>query len=75
MRCPKNVRFTEAVVSGSGSQGLLVRVGRRRWRTERSFYLIWSNRMPVLPQAMAVRAWILDAAPDPFPSRRSGAAG
>ena len=43
-------------------QGLLVRVGTRRWQTERGFYLIWSNRVPLSPQAQAVRAWVLEAA-------------
>ena len=43
-------------------QGLLVRVGIRRWRTERGFYLIWSNRAPLSPQVEAVRAWVVDAA-------------
>ena len=50
-------------------QGLLVRIGRRRWRTERSFQLIWSSRTPLSPQAEAVRDWILAEAPDRSPSR------
>lgn len=50
-------------------QGLLVRVGRRQWRTERSFHLIWSSRTPLSPQAEAVRDWILAAAPDRSPYR------
>ena len=52
-------------------QGLLARIGSRRWRTERSFHLIWSNRTPLSPQAKAVRAWILEAAPDNPTSWRS----
>lgn len=43
-------------------QGLLVRVGTRRWQTERGFYLIWSNRAPLSPQAKAVRAWVIEVA-------------
>ena len=50
-------------------QGLLVRIGRRKWRTERSFQLIWSSRTPLSPQAEAVRDWILAAAPDRSPYR------
>ena len=40
-------------------QGLLVRVGRRRWQTERGFYLIWSNRAPLSRQAETVREWVI----------------
>ena len=54
-------------------QGLLVRIGCRRWRTERSFQLIWSSRTPLSPQAEAVRDWILAAAPDRSSSRRRDA--
>ena len=43
-------------------RGLLVQVGRRRWRTGRSYYLIWSNRTPLSPRARAVREWILEVA-------------
>ncbi|MCY4470764.1 MAG: LysR substrate-binding domain-containing protein [Thiotrichales bacterium] len=52
-------------------QGLLVRVGNRRWRTGRSFYLIWSNRTQLSPQAESVRTWIIEAASSRSPSRRS----
>lgn len=50
-------------------QGLLVRIGSRKWRTERSFHLVWSNRTPLSPQAEAVRDWILAAAPGRSSSR------
>ena len=52
-------------------QGLLVRIGRRQWRTERCFYLVRSNRTLLSPQAAAVRAWILAAAPGDSPSLRA----
>ena len=52
-------------------QGLLARIGRRRWRTGRSFYLIWSNRMALSPQAEAVKSWIIGAASGHLPSRRT----
>ena len=55
-------------------QGLLVRIGARRWRTERSFHLIWSSRTPLSPQTETVRNWILATAPDRPPSRRPGTA-
>ena len=54
-------------------QGLLVRIGNRRWRTGRSFYLIWSNRSPFSPQAEAVRSWIIEAASNRTSSWRSTA--
>ena len=44
-------------------QGLLVRIGRRRWRTERSFRLIWSSRTPLSPQAETAGDCILASAP------------
>ena len=56
-------------------QGLLVRVGRQRWRTERSFHLVWSSRTPLSPQARAVRDWILALAPDRSSSRYPDAVG
>lgn len=43
-------------------QALLVPVGSRRWRTERGFYLIWSNFAPLSRQAQAVQAWVIEAA-------------
>ena len=54
-------------------QGLLVRIGNRRWRTGRSFYLIWSNRSLLSPQAEAVRSWITEAATNRPSSWRSTA--
>jgi len=54
-------------------RGLLAQVGRRRWRTGRSFYLIWSNRTPLSPRAEAVRSWILEAAANRIATRRRDA--
>ena len=56
-------------------QGLLVHIGDRGWLTGRSFYLIWSNRTPLAPQAEAVRTWIVEAASKHSSSWRSAAFG
>ena len=61
------------LVDGLIEQGLLARIGSRRWRTQRGFYLVWSNRTPLTPQAEAVRDWILDAASVRSSQRQSGA--
>ena len=62
------------LVDGLMEQGLLVRVGSRRWRTNRGFYLIWSNETPLSRQAEAVRRWIVEAASSLFPSHRADTA-
>ena len=56
-------------------QGLLVRIGSRRWCTGRCFYLIWSNRTPLSSQAQDVRTWIIEAASNQYPSWRSAELG
>ena len=43
-------------------QGLLVQIGTRRLRTNRSLYLIWSNRLHLSANAEAVKSWMLGAA-------------
>ena len=50
------------LVDGLIEQGLLARVGSRLWRTDRGFFLVWSNRTRLAPHAEAVRDWILEAA-------------
>ena len=62
------------LVDGLMEQGLLVRIGSRRWRTNRGFYLIWSNETPLSRQAEAVRRWIVEAASSLFPSHRADTA-
>ena len=62
------------LVDGLMEQGLLVRIGDRRWQTNRGFYLIWSNETPLSPQAEAVRGWIVEAASSLFPPQRADTA-
>ena len=51
------------VVDGLMEKGLLVRVGE--WTSRRGrqgCYLVWSSRVPLSPQADAVKAWFMEAA-------------
>ena len=41
---------------------LLVPVGPWRWHTEQGFYLIWSNRSDLTPEAQIVRDWVIEVA-------------
>ena len=61
------------LVEGLIGQGLLARLGSRRWQTKRGFFLVWSNRTRLSRQAEAVRDWILDAAVVCSPHRQSDA--
>ena len=51
------------VVDGLMEKGLLMRVGDLTSRRERQgCYLVWSSRVPLSPQTLAVRAWFMEAA-------------
>lgn len=51
------------VVDGLMEKGLLVRVGDRTSRRERQgCYLVWSSRVPLSPQALAVKGWFIETA-------------
>lgn len=52
-------------------QGLLVRIGTRSLKTGNDFYLIWSNRTPLLEQAATVKQWLVSSA---SPRRGNGTA-
>ena len=54
------------LVDGLLERGLLVRVGDRASRRERQgCYLVWSGRVPLTPQTLAVRSWFIEAASVP----------
>ena len=51
------------VVDGLLEKGLLVRVGDGTASRERQgCYLVWSSRVPLSPQALAVRTWFIETA-------------
>ncbi len=47
---------TESLIS----QGLLAARPEWGWTTGAGFYLVWSNSMPLSPQAEKVRGWLID---------------
>ena len=65
------------VVGGLLAKGLLVRVGGRTASRERQgCYLVWSSRVPLSPQAFAVREWFLETAwPEDSVAMQGGARG
>lgn len=50
------------VAQGLVTQGLLAARREWAWHTGQAFYLVWSKRVPLTPQAEAVRDWILSVA-------------
>lgn len=47
------------VAQGLVAQGLLVARKEWAWHTGQGFYLVWSKRVPLTPQAEAVRDWMV----------------
>ena len=54
----------EHVVAPLLEQGLLTRVGNWKLETGSGIYLIWSNKVQMSEQAIAVRDWIIETATD-----------
>lgn len=41
------------------TDGLLAQVGPWKWESGKGFYLVWSERTELSPEARSVRDWII----------------